>query len=79
MNELCPITPDGRLIKMVEQALRMTPEERVRAGSELFESWCHLARAGIRGNFPEAGETEIQRQLRNRLRIARQLDRRVPE
>lgn len=78
MNDIKPVTSDDMLMEQVEQALRMTPEQRVKTGSELFVSWCHMARGGVRGNFPGATEDEIEARLRQRLVWARELDGRVP-
>lgn len=78
MENIRHIDSDDMLMEQVEQALRMTPEERVWAGVELFESWRLLARAGITGSFPNADEALIQQKLEERLAIARMLDGRVP-
>lgn len=78
MHDLKPVTSDDMLMEQVAQALRMTPEERVKTGSELFVSWIWVARGGVRGNFPGASEEEIESRLRQRLVWARELDGRVP-
>jgi len=78
MENIRHIDSDDMLMEQVEQALRMTPEERVWAGVELFESWRLLARAGICGTFPNADESVIQQKMEDRLAIARMLDGRVP-
>ena len=39
MENIRYIDLDDMLMEQVGQALRMTPEERVWAGVELFESW----------------------------------------
>jgi hypothetical protein len=78
METIRRIDSDDMLMEQVEQALRMTPEERVWAGVELFESWCFLARGGILGNFPGADDLTIVEKMEDRLAIARMLDGRVP-
>jgi len=78
MENIRHIDSDDMLMEQVEQALRMTPEERVWAGVELFESWCMLARGGILGNFPGADDAIILEKMKDRLAIARMLDGRVP-
>ena len=78
MNDIKRVNSDDMLMEQVEQALRMTPEERVKTGSELFVSWCKIARGGILGNFPGASDAEIESRLRQRLVWARELEGRVP-
>jgi hypothetical protein len=78
MDDLKSVTSDEMLMEQVEQALRMTPEERFRAGGQLFDATCRFSLAGIRSNFPLATEAEIQSRLQNRLEIARMIDGRVP-
>ena len=78
MENLRHIDSDDMLMEQVAQALRMTPEERVWTGVELFETWCVLARSGVLCNFPAADETVIRQKLEDRLAIARLLDGRVP-
>lgn len=78
MENIRCIDSDDMLLEQVEQALRMTPEERVWTGVELFESWCEIARGGILGNFPGADDATVKQKLEERLGIARLLDGRVP-
>ena len=58
----------------VDQARRMTPEEKFLAGARLFDYACSITVAGIRQQFPQADEREILRILRERLEIARRLE-----
>ena len=73
MENIRRIDSDDMLMEQVEQALRMTPEERFRAGGELFDAGCRFALAGIRGNFPSADEEECLLRLRQRLAWADEL------
>jgi hypothetical protein len=66
MENIRRIDSDDMLMEQVEQALRMTPEERFRAGGELFDAGCRFALAGIRGTFPGADEEECLLRLRQR-------------
>jgi hypothetical protein len=60
----------------LERALRMTPEERLLAGSELFEEACAVTLAGIRWQHPGVSEDEALEILRQRLeRVQRREDR----
>ena len=51
----------------IDAAQRMSPERKLLAGAELFESTCEIARAGIRMQHPGITETEVREQLRWRL------------
>lgn len=73
MESIRRIDSDDMLMEQVEQALRMTPEERFRAGGELFDAGCRFALAGIRGSFPGASEEECLSRLRQRLAWADEL------
>jgi hypothetical protein len=60
----------------VEQARRMTPEEKLLAGPRLFDRMCRAMRDGICFQFPDASPEEVERILRERLAIARRLENR---
>jgi len=51
----------------IEQARRMTFEERFLAGPDLFEFACDVARDGIRIQFLTAIDADVERILRRRL------------
>jgi hypothetical protein len=51
----------------------MTGEQRLKPALDLHEFACDVAREGIRHQFPEAGPAEVERHLRERLRLAREL------
>lgn len=51
----------------IEQARRMTFEERFLAGAQLFEMACNVSRAGIRAQYPEADDDEVEQRLRDRI------------
>ena len=73
MQTMRMIDSDDMLLEPVEQALAMTPEERFRAGGELFDAGCRFALMGIRGNFPGASDEECLERLRMRLAWADEL------
>jgi len=54
----------------IERARQMTPMEKFLAGPELFEQACALMRAGIRHQFPEADDEQVEAILAERLAIA---------
>lgn len=66
--------PTPELIKAlhrdkIEAAKRMSPEQKLAAGAELFDVACELAMAGIRMQHPDANEAQVQEHLRHRLRL----------
>jgi hypothetical protein len=52
----------------------MTPEEKFRAGQQLFEGACRVTLAGIRNQNPGASEEECREILRQRLVLQRRLE-----
>ena len=58
----------------VLRARQQRPEEKLCAGIELFAEVCDRMRDGIRWQFPQASNDEVERILRERLRRVRQLD-----
>lgn len=51
----------------------MTGEERLAIALRLHELSCNVAREGIRSQFPVANEEEVERRLRERIRLAYEL------
>ena len=62
------MTPHAALKRQIERYKAMTGEERVAIALDLHAFSCDVAREGIRHQFPEAEETEIERRLRQRLK-----------
>ena len=58
----------------LEQARRMTPEQKLIAGAELFDYACEISKAGIRAQYPDADESEVLKILRERLELAERLE-----
>ena len=56
------------------EARAMSPEEKVRAGQQLFEAACRITLAGIRHQFPDASEDHCREILRERLELQRRLE-----
>jgi len=63
--------PEESLQEQIRRYQRMTGEQRVALALELHELACNLAREGIRHQNPQADEAEVERLLRERLRLAR--------
>jgi hypothetical protein len=57
----------------VLRARQTPPEEKLLAGPRLFERSCSLMRAGIRSQYPDADEAQVEDILRQRLAIVRRL------
>jgi hypothetical protein len=55
----------------LEQARRMTPEQKFRAGGDLFDAACRWTLAGIRQQNPGITDTQALQELRRRLSLAR--------
>jgi hypothetical protein len=56
---------------------RRTPiEQKLWAGAQLFEDACRVTCDGIRHQNPGIDDAEVQRILRDRLALARRLERR---
>ncbi len=58
----------------VRQAREMSPEEKFFAGPRLFDHVCRVMREGIREQYPEATEEEVEHMLQHRLAIAQKLE-----
>jgi hypothetical protein len=67
------MTPEAAQAMQIERYRQMTGEERLKLALDLHELACDVAREGIRRQFPEAGAAEVERRLRERLRVAREL------
>jgi hypothetical protein len=58
----------------IEQARRMTPEQKLLAGGELFDEMVERMTSGIRTQFPGFSTEEVRRELRRRLQINERLE-----
>jgi type II secretory pathway predicted ATPase ExeA len=65
--------PQAALDLQIEKYRQMTGEQRLTVGLQLHELACNICREGIRHQFPEANEAEVERHLRQRLQLARGL------
>ena len=60
----------------VEQARRSAPEEKLRAGGELYDEVIERMIAGIRMQFPQASDEHVREELLRRLEINERLENR---
>lgn len=58
----------------VLRARRMSPEEKLLAGAQLFEMACSVTMDGIRMQHPDADEMQVRRILAQRLVLRRRLE-----
>lgn len=58
----------------IRQARAMTPAERVLASFDLTDLALKVMAAGVRAQFPDAEEPEVQRIVRQRIDRVRQLE-----
>ena len=61
------------LNKQVERYRRMTGEQRLAVALELHEVSCDIAREGIRRQNPNADAAEVERLLRQRIELEREI------
>ncbi len=59
--------------KQIERYRQMTGEQRLKIALDLHEMSCNIARAGIRRQHPEADASEVERQLRHRIELEREI------
>jgi hypothetical protein len=58
----------------IEQARRMTPAQKFRAGGDLFDQACRWTLAGIRHQYPGISDADALEELRRRLEHARKTE-----
>ena len=60
----------------VARSRAMSPEERMKAGPELFDYACSITLTALREQMPGASESELLTALRRRLALKRTLEER---
>jgi hypothetical protein len=65
------MTAATALDKQIERYRQMTGEQRLKIALDLHEMPCNIAREGIRRQYPDASEGEVEELLRARLELAR--------
>jgi Rv0078B-related antitoxin len=70
------LTIDTLAREQIDAARRRAPAEKLRDGLRLFERTCRMMEAGIRHERPGASPAEILQLIRQRLRLARELETR---
>jgi hypothetical protein len=59
--------------KQIERYRQMTGEQRLAIALELHEMSCNIAREGIRRQNPNADAAEVERLLRKRIELEREI------
>jgi len=65
------MTAEAATNKQIERYRQMTGEQRLAIALELHEMSCNIAREGIRRQHPDADESEVEKFLHARLKLAR--------
>ena len=63
------MTPDEALAKQIEIYRGMTGEQRLKIALDLHTFACEVARAGIRRQYPNATDEEVEQHLRRRIEL----------
>ncbi len=58
----------------IEQAQRMTEQQRLEAGGELFDYACRITSSGIRNQHPEWTDVQVLEELRRRIALAERIE-----
>jgi type II secretory pathway predicted ATPase ExeA len=67
------MTPQAALDLQIERYRELSGEQRLAIALDLHELSCDIAREGIRAQYPDAEEKEVERLLRHRLELVRGL------
>jgi hypothetical protein len=65
---------DELFLDKVRRARATDPAEKLLDGARLFDFVCRIMSDGIRNQFPQADDEEVQRRLIEQLAIARRLE-----
>jgi hypothetical protein len=67
------MTAEAASNKQIERYRQMTGEQRLTIALELHEMSCNIAREGIRRQNPNADAAEVERLLRHRIELEREI------
>jgi hypothetical protein len=71
------MSPETALQRQIERYRKMTGEQRLQIALELHQFACDVTRAGIRRQFPDASEGEIEQRLRRWVELSRDAENRM--
>lgn len=66
------MTPDDALALQIQRYRAMTGEQRLKIALDLHEFACNVAREGIRRQYPNATDAEVEAHLRRRIELSRE-------
>lgn len=64
------MTPEAALESQVQRYRQMTGEQRLEVSLRLHQLACDISRQGIRAQCPTASDEEVERKLRERIRLS---------
>ena len=67
------MTPEAASEAQIERYRQMTGEQRLQIALRLHELSCNVARDGIRAQFPGVSEVEVEKRLKERIRLSYEL------
>jgi hypothetical protein len=74
------MTHDEALQCQIERYRAMTGEERLKIALDLHDFACNVSREGIRRQYPDATDDEVERHLHRRIELGRKLhEKRNPD
>lgn len=65
------MSPAEATERQIERYRTMTGEQRLQIALDLHEFACNITREGIRRQFPNATEQEVEQHLRHRIELGR--------
>jgi hypothetical protein len=71
------MSPEAALQRQIEGYRKMTGEQRLKIALGLHELACNIARDGIRHQFPDASDEEVEQHLRRRIELSREIEDRM--
>jgi hypothetical protein len=71
------MSPEAALQRQIEGYRKMTGEQRLKIALGLHELACNIARDGIRHQFPDASDEEVEQHLPRRIELSREIEDRM--
>jgi hypothetical protein len=74
MNDEFKALADALYWEKIERARKISPEDRMKAGPELFDYACSITLNALRERMPDATEAELLDKVRERIALKQQLE-----
>lgn len=65
---------DAIFVEKIRRARETPMDQKILDGPRLFDANCQIMRSGIRAQFPDFSDEQVEQELRRRLAIARRID-----